>query len=170
MTDEAKSLRRYLREIVSATPTDGIANPGFWVGDKAAERRAIDDLRAGRLHWRSAHDHARRGIEALDAGDMDLAETCLNLARRSRWVALEAKLTPAIVADLNNSARPRGRKPRNDARNRLLVKAVREQEKAGREGKAARAEAIRANPALDEVFGGLTDAALRKIIRETKIL
>jgi len=156
-------LRRKLQQIIEATPAAGVKGGGFWVGDKAEERRVLDDVRAGRLSWWSALQHARRGLDALDLGNEELASAFLEEAQRLRAAAIEARMKPADYADLGSSARPRGQQPRTAGRDARLAAAV--AAAAPLVGKSARLAALAADPELAEAFKGMGDAAIRAAVR-----
>ena len=87
-----------------------MAVPGYWVGDVADERRVKDDIKAGRLAWRSrASDRPEWGYKALPTGNLALAKELLvdrdGLVHR----ALESRIEPKDMAFLSNSAQRRGR-------------------------------------------------------------
>ena len=106
-------LRRRLIEIRDKTEaSERLAAPAWWSGDRAGERRALDDMRAGRLHWSAAHRHAKHGLDALEAGDIELAQACAWTAADAYISALEVmvtKLRPSERGTIDRSARPRGR-------------------------------------------------------------
>jgi hypothetical protein len=82
---------------------------GYWVGDKAGERRVLDDMAAGRLHWSSANNMARRGLEALGDGDIEMAELCAWTATDHYLAALEVRVRPSDMKVLNRPSQLRGR-------------------------------------------------------------
>ena len=53
-------LTQVLEKTANATASD-VAH-GCFVGDKGAERRLRDNVRAGRFQWRAAHNYAKRGL------------------------------------------------------------------------------------------------------------
>lgn len=85
------------------------ATLGFWVGDRATERRQIDDLGAGRVEWETAHMNAKRGIAAMDAGDFTAAVLYLLEAQAHAINALGIRLRPDDLRQLAKPAKPRGR-------------------------------------------------------------
>ena len=111
------ALRRRLTALAEKTKgTDGQPLGGFWVGDVAGERAALDDLVAGRLHWRTAHQHAVAGLQALEQGDLEMARVCATEGHDLFTEALEIRVRPSDVKVLERTARRRGR-PRG-SRNR----------------------------------------------------
>ncbi|PBB80908.1 hypothetical protein CK218_10895 [Mesorhizobium sp. WSM3879] len=82
---------------------------GWWVGDVAGERRALDDLAAGRLSWRSSHDFAEQGLEALANGDREGALLCAWASTDLYIAALEARIRPEDKRALGQSSKKRGR-------------------------------------------------------------
>src|SRR4051812_26652997 len=115
-------MRDYIRErlvtIKAATQgADAIEAPGYWVGDKAGERRVLDDLKSGRLAWRKAHHLAQLGLEALDRGDRELAELARRQAESLAAGAEEARPKKKNRAALTTSAKRRGRPPHTQDRN-----------------------------------------------------
>jgi hypothetical protein len=71
---DEESLRREIAVILAKTSAaKTLPVGGFWVGDKAGERRVFDDLASGRLTFRSARDLAEDALRSLDGGDADRA-------------------------------------------------------------------------------------------------
>jgi hypothetical protein len=113
--NEIDVLRRRLEVLVAKTAAAERFEPAAWYGrDRAGERRASDDLRAGRLAWQSAWRHARSAIEALDAGDLSYAQQLAWSATDFYVSALEGRVRPADMETLvRGSARRRGRRPKD---------------------------------------------------------
>jgi hypothetical protein len=157
-------LRERLTELLAKTKgAAGIGQPGGFIGDKATWRRIEDDWRAGRIAFQAARDNAEAGLEALDAGELDLAEALFWEAVWLYAAALEDALGPDGLGGLAVSAGKRGRRGLAD-RNRRLAEAVAEQEELGLKGKAARVAAMGADPDLAEAFKGATDSTLKSAI------
>lgn len=111
------SLRRQLTAILEKTAyTRDFPGGGFWVGDIAAERQVLDDLRSGRLELRAARDHAEAGLSALDGGDLEMASVCLTSALWLYIDALEKRVPPEGKRLLRKPAGKRGR-PRSTVDN-----------------------------------------------------
>ena len=92
----AAQLQRRLTVLLKKTANaTGLRPPGWWVGNKAGERRARDDMEAGRLAWRAAHGQARSGLEALSAGDLETAQLRAWAATDLYIEALEKRLRPS---------------------------------------------------------------------------
>jgi hypothetical protein len=117
MLDEA-SLRRQLTAIEHKTETaeslTGIG--GWWESaedggpiDVAGKRRALDDLAKGRLAWLTAHESAKRGLAALDEGDIELAAACLTNGLWLYIEVLEKRARPSERKKLGKAAGRRGR-------------------------------------------------------------
>jgi hypothetical protein len=85
------------------------ALPGWWGNDPAGECRILDDLASGRENWRRAHRRAQSGLEALSRGDLDEAESFAWAANDHYLAALEARIYPSDVRELNSTAGRRGR-------------------------------------------------------------
>lgn len=174
MTDDPL-LRREIVSIMEMTADASDAPAGWWEGEAGAvvaadRRRVLDDLRAGRLHWREARDHAERALAALDAGDLALAEIGLRSAKALVAIALARQVGATGIAVLNGAASSRGRSALA-SRDRRFADAVAAQEAKGVFGKAARAAALRADPALAAEFDpGIGDAALRAALRRAEKL
>lgn len=99
-----------LTRLLEKTASAKDLNPGgWWVGDVAGERRVQDDLKGGRLYWRSAHDMARRGLEALACENREMAESCAWEATDLYIAALETRIRPSDMAALGRSSQRRGR-------------------------------------------------------------
>jgi hypothetical protein len=107
--DEAQIRRRLDRIVERTTTAKDLRDPGWWVGNQQGERRAYDDLEAGRLSWRTAHKNAVDGIAALDNNDLEMAELYLWSATDLYVDALEARVRPSDMAVLAKSAGKRGR-------------------------------------------------------------
>ena len=95
-----------LNKTASAT---GLRAPGWWVGNKADERRTRDDMAAGRLVWHAAHGKARQGLDALSQGDVEVAQLCAWAATDFYIEALEARLRPSELRELGRGSQLRGR-------------------------------------------------------------
>ena len=109
VADEA-SLRRQLTAILAKTATaSNLPSGGWWVGDVAAERQNLDDLRAGRTAWLAAHNSAERGLEALDSGAPEMAAMSLTNALWLYIDVLEKRVRPS---DMRMLGRPAGRRAR----------------------------------------------------------
>ena len=103
-----RRLTRLLKKTASAASLPAPSLPG----DIAGDRRAYDDLAAGRLYWAAAYRNAQLGLEALAAGDMETAELHTLAATDSYIDALEARVRPSDVAALGRPSERRGR-PKN---------------------------------------------------------
>ncbi len=159
----ADSIRRRLEKIARATaPAQSVDATGFWVGDQAGERRALDDLRTGRRDWLGACRSSQQGLKALDEGELEMAEIYVWQATDFLLGALWSRMEPSDIEFLSKSAQRRGRKSETDDRNRALAAAVDEQLQKGLTGKAARNAALQQHPALASAFFGLSDDAIRK--------
>lgn len=162
-------LRNRLEWIKNATaPSVGLAPTAYWEGDKAEERRVQDDMDSGRLSWSQAHDFALDGLRAIDAGNLEIAESLLWHATGYFIEAVWSRTTPADIAFLSNSAAQRGRSKTTQGRDAKLSRAVTEQEGLGLKGKAARRAALSKNPDLEAAFFGMSDAALVKAIQRAR--
>jgi hypothetical protein len=85
---------------------------GFWVGDKAGERKVLDDCAAGRFQWRSGYKSAVLGLETLDNGDAEGALEFAWIATDYYVSAIERRLRPSELAELSRSSQRRGRPPK----------------------------------------------------------
>jgi hypothetical protein len=159
-----------LKEIVASTPGERISG-GFWVGDVAAERRASDNLRSGRIYWHQSRESALRGLDALKRGDMDYAELAWRSALALRAAANEAQLKPSQFALLQRDAGARGRTADQTRRTRdeLLAAEVDKQEAKGLKGHHARAAAIAANPELSRAFREISPAGIRAALKKGRL-
>lgn len=163
MTDAA-FLRARLEQLRDATRNDVPAS-AFWVGDKAAERLAKDNLRSGALAFQAAHNHAKKGLEAFDRGDLDYA----NAARREAETLLIAALARQVPAEgLKKLRTGAGRRARPSAgeRDLRLARAVIEQKARGFTGVSARAEAFKSDPELAQLFADVKEDGVRKALRK----
>jgi hypothetical protein len=110
-------LRRRLTRLRDSTASaEELPAPGWWVGDKAGERRVLDDLMAGRVSWQAANENAREGLVALKKGNREIAELCLWAATDHYVAALELrlkKIRPSDMPKLTAPAKRRGRPPKN---------------------------------------------------------
>lgn len=163
---DAETMRRRLEKIARATvQAQSVDAVGFWVGDKAGERRAIDDLNAGRRAWLGAYRASQGGLQALAGGNLEMAELYVWQATDLFVDALWSRMEPADIDFLSNSASRRGRPSSTANRNAALAEAVRQQEEKGLKGKAARRAAILENSDLAAAFSGKSDSALVKAIQ-----
>lgn len=140
---DAAWIRDRLVRLIEATPGEPVT-AGYWVGDKAAERRVSDNFQSGRLYWQQAREGAKRGLVAFDSGDIEYAELALRNAEGLRAAAIEAQLKPSQFAPLMRDAETRGRKA-DISRDQRLAAGVAAQEALGLTGKAARSAAIEAD-------------------------
>jgi hypothetical protein len=83
---------------------------GFWVGDRAGERKVLDDLATGRLEWRSGYNAAVRGLESLDNGDAVGALAFAWIATGYYISAIERRIRPEELAELSRTSQRRGRR------------------------------------------------------------
>jgi len=160
-------IKRRLKEIVASTQGERIST-GFWVGDTAAERRASDNLRSGRIHWQQSRESAQRGLEALAKGDMEYAELALRSAEALRATAIEGQLKPSQFETLLRDAGVRGTKAKK-TRDELLALEVAKQEAKGLKDKAARKAAIAANPELSRAFANIGDPGIRAALKRGRL-
>lgn len=159
-------IEQRLRRLIAATPGEHITR-GFWVGDKAEERRVADNLRSGALEWQAAREGAMHALDALQAGEVEIAELGLRNAEGLRAAAMEKRLKPSQYAPLQRNAELRGRTT-EASRDERLAAAVEKQERQGLKGKEARAAAIKADPFLYASFKTVTDAGIRAAIRRAR--
>lgn len=111
MTADAAMLRRRLTRILDATAgAEGQPSGGWWVGDVAGKRQAVDNMAAGRLSWHAAHRCAREGIVAIDVGDFEAARLYAWEATDHFISAVLTRVRPSDLAVLNKPAARRGRK------------------------------------------------------------
>jgi hypothetical protein len=104
------ALRERLSRILAKTASARNVEPlGWWLGDRAAERRVADDLTAGRIHFLGARENAEHGLEALDGGDLELASAALDQAELLYVAALECRVRPKDITELGAAAKRRGR-------------------------------------------------------------
>jgi len=69
---DPEAMRRRLERIAQATaPAQAVDAVGFWVGDQAGERRALDDFQTGRRAWLGAYRSSHAGLQALEANDLE---------------------------------------------------------------------------------------------------
>lgn len=140
---------------------------GYWVGDTVEEQRVNRDLRSGAAHFRTAHNHAKNGLTALAAGEIDLAETYLNEGKTLLIEALGKQLPQAGLRTLTADYKPKGRRQTTKDRNERLVQAVQKQKSLGLKGSAAYRAAIKADRDLAE-FDEMTDEGVRQALRRGK--
>lgn len=108
--DEEASVRRQLTAILRKTASAAdLPGGSFWVGEVAGERRVLDDLRAGRLAWRSAHQSAQDGLDALDGGDLEMASAHLTSAL---WLYIDVLEKRVRKQDMQLVHRPAGNRGR----------------------------------------------------------
>lgn len=107
---EEAMLRHRLDRILKATKSAAdLPPPSWWVGDIAAGRQVQDDISAGRNSWREAHRCSRAGLEALDSGDIEKAQTYLWMATDHFIAAILTRMRPSDLAVLQKPAAKRGR-------------------------------------------------------------
>lgn len=106
-------MRRRLEAIVRKTGgAINLTDVGWWDGDAAGKRRALDELKAGRLAWATAQRHAVSGIAKLDEGDLGAAELYTWSANDLYIDALEAQLSKVRPRARDALNRPAGRRGR----------------------------------------------------------
>ena len=103
------SLHRRLTRLLKKTASAASLPVPSLPGDIAGDRRAYDDLAAGRLYWAAAYRNAQLGLEALAADDMETAELCTWAATDCYIDALEACVRPSDIEDLSKKTKRRGR-------------------------------------------------------------
>lgn len=107
-----EEMRRRLEAILKKTETaKNLTDIGYWVGDKAGELRAQEEMKSGRLAWATAQRHAAAGIERLEAGKLEDAELYTWSANDLYIDALEAQLK-RIRPSERALDRPAGRRGR----------------------------------------------------------
>ena len=158
--DLEADLRGLLAEMPASTAT-----AGYWVVDAATEKRAQDNFNAGRLDWNMARRAIVLGLEAVAAGNLDVAEEFISIAESFQLSAFRRKMTRQQLADLTGNAGLRGRTT-NLERNERLAAAVAAQETIGLKGMAARNAAINADAFLTAEFGQMGDAGIRAALRK----
>ena len=168
MMGEDELRRRLTRMLEITAGATNVVPATYWVGDKAGERRVMDDLKFGRLNWRSANRTAAYALNMLNAGDLDEAQEIWVIANDYYVSALESRITPDDLEDLSTSAKNRGRQSVTAERNTRLADAVERQASFGIRGPAGRAAAIKSDPELKAAFAGLTDEAIRKALRSSR--
>lgn len=165
----SKRLREFLKPDLHAlfSKTENmIPIAGWWVGDKAAERRISDNCRSGAQYVHSAHRYAADGLDALEAGDFASARLYYELGKDMWTTALEKQIPTEGMKKLQAGAKPRGRRPAT-ARDKALALAVEQQERLGKRGAAALNAAIKANPGLTKKSDGseIKEPGMRKALR-----
>lgn len=156
-----QQLRDNLEEIFDLT--EGSTR---WPAEARWSPRGVEDnILSGRFSFLSAHAHAHEGLEAIDTGDVEAAQSLLNSANFHLINALLSQMTPGQFRDLVDPAKPRGRRPVMGSRNKRLADAVADQETAGLKGKEARYAALKQNPDLGAEFADLSDRTLREAVR-----
>lgn len=162
-------MRRRLENIMRATASanDAVA-VGWWVGDDAGERRAMDNFQSGRRAWLGAFRAAKRGLSALDDGDTELAGLSVWQATDFLLDALWSRMEPNDIEFLSNSAETRGRRSSVADRDRALVDAVSAQETLGLRGKAAIRAALEQDSGLAAQFERMSAEGIRKAISRAK--
>lgn len=108
-------LRARLEQLLKST--DGAqATVSWWVGDRATERQALDDLASGRRYRMDAHRMAENGIRLLDAGDRDGATTAAWAATDFYTAFLESWIRRVKPSERPSiaPAKPRGRRARKN--------------------------------------------------------
>ncbi len=162
----ADRMRQRFQAVLATTAGAETPTFGFWVGDTAEERRAADDLAAGRIEWHQARENAQRGLRILDAdGDQELIGIYLEQAEGLARAALMRQLPANAIAALSTPARPRGRRPNAD-RDARLAAAVFAAEAEGYTGGSALRRAFEASPGLDRAIVDISDGQLWRIIRK----
>lgn len=158
-------LRRDIEAVAQAAADAPDAVGWCYLGDAGEERRVLDDLQAGRIHFAAAKRAARRASDALDRGDVERAEVALRQAKDMLAAAVARQLRTADLEALARPARKRGRTAAADRDHRFAA-AVAAQEARGVFGKAARFAALNGDPVLASEFGaGIGDPALRAALR-----
>jgi hypothetical protein len=163
--------------------TEGAHGAALWwetvegqVCSPAEKTAALDNLRSGRVCWLQSRHFAQIGMDALKAGDADLAWGALSEARRHRTAALAMR--PRKV-NLNTRAglpgRPRMPKPESSvSRNRRVNRALAESVEALDPRLSVKARLDLAVKALDREMQvelrGLLEPALRRRWRDGKAL
>lgn len=168
-TWRASILRSSLEELLEST-RNSVPVGGYWVGDKAAERRVSDDMRSGALAFRAAHQRARHGLEALEKGDLGFAEAALGEGKSLLLEAVARQIPAAGLAVLRSGAKIRGRRRTTDERDVALAKAVAQQEARGLRAKDARRIAIAGDPGLKAAFAHMSNAGVLKALRNGRRL
>jgi hypothetical protein len=103
-------LRRKLESIRDKTKSaQNIPPASWWVGDIAGARRVQDDFKSGQLFWRTAHEAAVSGLQAIDDGDTKKAEQWAWEAIAHYIRALELAIQSKDLADLGIPSGKRGR-------------------------------------------------------------
>jgi hypothetical protein len=111
MMEEDEIRRRIERLLHNTANAEGLppGMNGFWVGDVADERRVMDNFAAGRSSWDAARSTAKLGLEAIDRGEVNLAEEFVLMATDFYIAALETRIRPSDLAVLGRSSQKRGR-------------------------------------------------------------
>ncbi|WMS43445.1 hypothetical protein RDV64_03305 [Acuticoccus sp. MNP-M23] len=118
MMDAEETERRLKRLLVRTQGADNVKGPAWWGEGNADERRALDDLHTGRLAWREARRTAKRGLEELTVGKVELAADLWFIANDFYIDALESRIEPKDVVFLSSSAKRRGRRKAADRKER----------------------------------------------------
>lgn len=165
---DPEAIRRRSTKIAEATKPNGSLTHGYWVGDAAGKRMALDDFNAGRQAWLGAHRSAVGSLAALQREENELAEMLMLQANDLFIDALWSRIEPADIEFLANGAGRRGRPSETAIRDADLSVAVAEQERLGFKGKGARNAALAANPSLERAFAGVSDDTMRKAISRAR--
>jgi len=162
----AAELEADLRGLLAETPRSD-ATAGFWAGDAAETKRAQDNFDAGGLDWKQARTAIVLGLEAVAAGNLDVAAAFISIAESFQLSSFRRKMTRQQLADLAGNAGLRGRVT-NLGRNERLAAAVAAQESIGLKGMAARRAAVNADAYLKAEFGQMGDAGIRAALRKSR--
>ncbi|WP_442753859.1 hypothetical protein ACNHKD_12745 [Methylocystis sp. JAN1] len=107
-------IRSRLTNLLEKTASaENLSGGGYWVGDKAEERRVLDDWKTGRLSWKMVRRAAKLGLEALDNGDHEAALEFAWMSTSYYIEVLENRVRPSDLAELGRPAKKRGLKPKN---------------------------------------------------------
>ncbi|ESY37894.1 hypothetical protein X747_24850 [Mesorhizobium sp. LNJC384A00] len=113
MIDSDPLFDRLTMMVEKTRSAEALEIAGWWDGDVAGKRRALDDMAAGRLQWRSAHDFAVQGLEALETGDRDGALVCAWASTDLYIAAIEIRIRPEDKRALGKASKKRGRPTKN---------------------------------------------------------
>jgi hypothetical protein len=157
-------MRERFQAVLRATAGAQPPTDGYWVGDTAEERRAMDDFAAGRIEWHQAKKNAQRGLQLLDTdGDQEMIAIYLEQAEGLARQALMRHIPANAIATLATPAQPRGRRLNAD-RDARIAAAVFAAEARGLTRKEAQREAADENPDLRSIMVGLSARRLQAIL------
>lgn len=111
MASDLARLRRRILDLIEKTKdAKNLPPAAWWVGDIAGERQIRDAMQSGRMHWAAAHRDASSALQALEAGDLELAQALTTAATDFYVAVLEMRVRPSDMEVLKRAPGRRGKK------------------------------------------------------------